>query len=627
VIRKMLIILMSGVICLLGTTLALAIKYNEAPMLKAKVAAGLLPPVEERLPEEPFVVGPGVLLPEDELDFEVGQYGGTLRSVHLSPEWSPDVFVMEDEPLVMGPGLTGENIRGNVLKSFEVSKDQRIFTFHMREGLKWSDGVPVTTEDVLFAYEDVLLNKELTPVFPRWMRAGNKASGEPMKLEVIDDYTFRISFAEPYGGFPVQLAICQWRGYTDLLKPKHYLKQFHPRYTPLEKLKPLIKEEGFGEDEWWSLFTLKDITNWEITHSEAVGFPTLTPWVPVKVTPKVHVYERNPYYFKVDEKGNQLPYIDKIRSELVADTEMMTMKVIAGEVDFLYEALALEKVPLLKENEKKGGYRTVILDSHTWPATIYLNLTYEDPVWRKVVRDVRFRKALNMSINREEIIDNLWLGFGASPPESIPSVYDPEKANQLLDEMGLDKRDAEGWRLGPDGKTFVIPFEICGRTSEMIPTTELVAEYFKSVGIKTTIKTIDPSLRNQRNAANQLKATVERNHGPIWWLRATANWYLPDTWGPLWNLWFTTNGKEGEEPPAEVKRFVDLVLASMVVSPEERQKIIDEYERILYDNIFFIVPVEKEKRPDIAAANLGNVAHGGASIGACFGAEQFFFKK
>ena len=172
--RKVMVVLLSGILCLIGASSVLGMKYNESPMLKTKVAAGLLPPVEERLPEEPMVVGPGVLVPKGNLDFEVGQYGGTLRSVQPDPEWNPDIFVMNDENLLSAPGILAEGIMGNIIKSFEVSEDGKVFTFHMRKGLKWSDGVPVTTSDVLFTYEDVLLNDKLTPVFPRWMRAGNK---------------------------------------------------------------------------------------------------------------------------------------------------------------------------------------------------------------------------------------------------------------------------------------------------------------------------------------------------------------------------------------------------------------------------------------------------------------------
>jgi len=623
--RKVVVVLLSGILCLIGVTSALGMKYNESPTLKTKVAAGLLPPVEERLPEEPMVVGPGVLVPKGNLDFEIGQYGGTLRSVQPDPEWNPDIFVMNDENLLSAPGILAEGIMGNVVKSFEVSEDGKVFTFHMRKGLKWSDGVPVTTSDVLFTYEDVLLNDKLTPVFPRWMRAGNRADGKPLKIEVVDDYTFRVIFTEPYEAFPGWLTIFGWHGYTDFLKPKHYLKNFHVRYTPLEKLEPLIKEEGLAKGEWWTLFNKKDILNWELTHSEAVGFPTLNPWMVVKATPTVVTYERNPYYFKVDTEGNQLPYIDKIRSQVVSDVEMSTMKVLAGEVDFLREDATLNNLSLYKQNEEEGGYRVVLLDMHVTPVVISLNFTYPDPVWQKVVRDIRFRKALNMAINREEIIDAVYFGF-AEPSRFVPSEYDPEQANRLLDEMGLDKRDAEGYRLGPDGKTFVIPFEVAMNAPDIVPVTELVIEQWKKIGIKATMKTIDPGLRSTRRAANELKATSMWTSLPVWHNFAIFFWG-DTTIGPPWQLWYDTGGEKGEEPPVEIKRFLDLLCRSVVVSPEEAKKVRDEYLRLLYENVYFFDIADRVKYPLIVSKKLGNIPHAGFAITANFAGEQLFFRQ
>jgi len=549
--------------------------------------------------------------------------------VHPTPGWCGNTYIMNNEPLLSGIGISVQGIRGNILKDFEVSEDGKVFTFHMREGLKWSDGVPVTTEDVLFAYEDVLLNEKLTPIFPSWLRAGGRRDGEPMKLEIIDDYTFRISFAEPYGGFPVQLAIAGWRRYDDLLKPKHYLKRFHPRYTPIEKLEPLIKEEGLAKGEWWSLFGLKDFLISEIMKPEAVGFPFLTPWIPVKSTPTTIMYERNPYYFKVDTKGNQLPYIDKVRLELVSNVEMVTMKILAGEVDFEREKSTLKDISLYKENEETGGYRTLLLDMHVNPPTaIFFNYTHPDPTWRKVVRDIRFRKALNMAINREEIIDAVYFGFGELPT-LVPSVYDPAKANQLLDEMGLDKRDAEGYRLGPDGKTFVIPFEYEPGITDFTPVLEFVADQWKkNIGIKTTVKALESGLFRQRTAANEVKATIFFASRPIWRIYED---YLPWSgwWGVAWWNWYTTNGKEGEEPPKEIKRIFDLSGLIRAVAPDtpEEKKLLEELNSLIGDNLLFLPIAEKVKIPMIVSKRLGNVPHKGFSIAANYSMEQFFFKK
>jgi peptide/nickel transport system substrate-binding protein len=601
-------------------------KYNEAPMLTELVKAGKLPPIEERLPEDPLVVGPGVLLPKGDLDFEIGQYGGTMRLVHDQPDTELSVFIQCNEPLLSGPGLNAADadIKGNVLKDWSVSSDWKTFTFHMRKGLKWSDGEPVTTEDVRFAYEDFLLNEKLTPVFPTYLRSGNRPDGKPMKLEILDKYTFRIRFDEPYGGFPTQLAINGWRSYTDLIKPKHYLKQFHIKYTPLEKLKPLLEKEKL-KDEWWQLFNLKDHTIWEIAQSSAVGFPFLTPWIPVQITMGNKVFERNPYYFKVDPEGNQLPYIDRLSSVLVSNAETANLKVIAGEVDHSYEYGIFRNMPLYKANAAKGDYRIILYDLHRTTADPVLNLTYPDPAWRKVVRDIRFRKALNMAINRKELIETVYYGF-ASLPTSVPSEYNPQKANQLLDDMGLNKRDAEGWRLGPDGKRFVIPIEYFPHFEEITTTAQLIAEYWKKIGIMTTTKTLEINLWGQRNAANDLKATfyLWTHDSRLWWALWTSG---AGYWGPLWDIWMTTGGKSGEEPPEEVKRYYNVISKLYLVPPNQRPKIHDEFIRLVYNNLWWFITVEDLKYPVIVSNRLGNVAHKGYGIAAQFAGEIYYFKK
>jgi len=600
-------------------------KYNEAPMLAELVRAGKIPPVEERLPKKPFVVGPGVLLPKGDLDFEIGRYGGTMRLIHHMPDLELSFFIMNNEPLVSCPGITGTNIQGNIVESYKVSPDWKTFTFKLREGLKWSDGVPVTTEDVQFTYEDFLLNEQLTPFFPTYLRSGNRSDGKPMKLEIIDKYTFRISFDEPYGGFLTQLAINGWRSYTDLLKPKHYLKQFHIKYTPVDKMEPFLKEEQLSKDEWNKLFNLRDCTIWEMAQKYAVYMPYLTPWIPVQITTQYKVLERNPYYFKVDTAGNQLPYIDKLASTLVSDLEMANLRIIAGEADHSYEYATFKNMPLYLQNAEKGNYRVILYDLHRTTADPVLNLTYPDPTWRKIVRDVRFRRALNMAINRKELIDTVYYGY-ASLPTSVPSEYNPKKAEQILDSIGLNKRDKDGWRLGPDGKRFTIEIEYFVHFEEQKMTAELVAEYWKKIGIMTTTKVIEPGLWGQRLGANELKATMYMwtHDRRLWWAIWTSG---ADYWGPLWHIWIRTKGKSGEEPPEEVKKYYDILSKLYLVPPTERSKVREAFIRSIYDNIWWFITVEDLKYPVVVSNNLGNVAKKGYGIAAQFAGEIYFFKK
>ena len=630
--RRLIVVLLSTAVCLLAVTSALAVKYNEAPMLRTMVAAGELPPVEERLPEEPCVYSAEWnTYPKGNVDFEIGRYGGTLRTLRFSPDWACDVFCLNNESLLGTPGIEPIDVRGSVLKDFEMSKDKKTFTFHMRKGLKWSDDVPVTTKDVLFVYEDFLLNKEITPVFPQYMKAANKVDGEPMKLKVIDDYTFQISFTKPYAAFPSWLSIIAWKGYTDLLKPKHYLKQFHPRYTPMEKLEPLIKKEGLSKGEWWTLFNTKDITNWELTNARAIGFPVLYPFIMKNYTPTKVLYERNPYYFKVDATGNQLPYIDRMEDTYVAQPEMHIMKVIAGEVDFLMaDITTIQDVPLYKENAEKGGYRVLLeLYYESEPSCLFLNQTYPDPVWRKIVRDVRFRKALSLAINRKEIVKAVYLGQFAEPNDLVPSEYNPGEANRLLDEMSLDKRDKEGYRLRPDGKRLVIPFETAGVYPADIPVLEFTKEYWEAVGIKVTIRKIDGGLWGTRGEANQIQATAMWStiSVPVSWGWAFSQGDI-NVWAwPLWWNWWKSAGETGEEPPADVKRLFELGDKSLVVSPEENRKVLDEFFRMLYDNVYWIETVKNVKVPLIVSKKFGNVPYKGYEITPRFGGEVLFFKE
>lgn len=608
-------------------------KYQEAPMLAELVKAGKLPPVDERLPEEPFVVGPGVLITEQDLpDWTPGRYGGTLRGAHFRVNWDPDVFVMMNEPLLIAPGIGVQGIRGNIVKDFEVSEDNTVFTFHLRKGLKWSDGQPVTTEDVRFTYEDVLLNTDITPVFPARMRTGGSTTGDPMKLEILDDYTFRITFSAPYGGFLRQLTIEKWVGYSELLRPAHYLKQFHPKYTPMEQLKPLLQEQNLGEDQWVQLFNLKDCINWELTNRQCIGFPVLTPWMIVEGPENALTFERNPYYFKVDTEGKQLPYIDKIVTALVENAEAVTLKILTGEVDFMRETTALAKLPLYKENEEKAGFRVVLLDMHVDPTGLIINRTYNDPTWRAVVNDVRFLQAVSMAINRQEIIDSVYYGFASLPLKTVGeelSQHNLDRANALLDEMGLDKRDADGFRLGPDGKTFTILLEHAAHAPDIPLVAELVAEHLKDVGLKVLVKQIDPQLWGQRANANELQATMIWTDDQGWDDRWTRLALCQGGGSRLWCLWDETAGQQGEEPPEWAKKGLELNAQRWATIPgsEEYNQIVEQELAWHRENLPIITIVENVKYAMIASRKLGNIPSSGYAIAANFSGEQFFFKE
>ncbi|MGQ9629327.1 MAG: ABC transporter substrate-binding protein [bacterium] len=536
-------------------------KYNEAPMLAELVAAGKLPPVEQRLPKNPEVMP--VLK-------EIGTYGGTLRFAELG--WQVNVCFANLENLIGSWPVFSDNLFPSLVESYEASADATTFTFRLREGMKWSDGVPVTTEDVLFKWEDVLLNKDLTPVFP----ADLKVKGKEPTLDVIDKYTFRIKFPSSYGSFPALLSY-HYNHYTMLMLPKHYMKQFHPRYTPMDKLEPLIKQEGYEKGEWWKLFNRKadGLLTWHVNAD--VGAPVLTPWMIEKlVSPTIRTFVRNPYYWKVDRAGNQLPYIDKLYAELFKDSKLILPKVIAGEVDLQPEMIKFSDLPIVNQYARKGGYKIMIFQNwmSTW-VEYFPNLTYtEDPVWRKIINDVRFRQALSLAIDRKNISATIFLGY-ADPEQGQASLlpdsrymvpgavgayteYDPERANRLLDEMGL-KRGPDGIRIRPDGKKLTLPIEFFEVNPYGVPVTEMVVKYWRDIGIDATMKVVLSSLWFQNEAANKNIMSVwhaagvtdkEFRVGKCERIIPNATWA---SFGPLWARWYVTDGKEGEEPPKEIK--------------------------------------------------------------------------
>jgi peptide/nickel transport system substrate-binding protein len=427
-------------------------KFNEAPMLADLVKQGKLPPVEQRLPQEPLVVAP--------LE-EIGQYGGTWRRAAVGVS---DVGIINSrityENLVRW-SADGKKVVPNVATKWKIEDGGKTFTFYLRKGIKWSDGQPFTAEDIVFWYKEVLLNKDLTPTVATWLTAG----GKPCKIEKVDTYTFRVSFEQPNPLFLIN--ICKSGG-NQFFLPKHYGKQFHIKYAPKEELEKKVKDAGF--QFWYQLFDAK------VSNSNAwlqnPELPVLQPWRNTTLpTATTMIFERNPYYWKIDPAGNQLPYIDRIAHTLVENREVITMKAVSGEIDMQTRHISLPDYTLLMENRAKGNYRVLNWKQGVGSdVMICLNQNVKDPVLRKIFEDRRFRQALSIAINRDEIWKLIYLGMGKPRQCSLISgvafydpewekmwaEYDPKKANELLDKIGLNKRDRDGFRLRPDGKTLAL---------------------------------------------------------------------------------------------------------------------------------------------------------------------------
>ena len=589
--------------------------YNESPMLAEMVAAGTLPPVEERLPNEPFVVTNRMLVVS--YDTEIGKYGGTMRLPQDGPGGDPHFYIGSVEPLVWAPGAFNYDmgIYGNVLKDWEANDGHNVYTLSLREGMKWSDGEPVTTADVDFTWNDVITNEEVTPAPSNYLRTGSSASAGLASVEILDDHTFTVTFDDQYGSFPAQLAIAQWRGYQDFLKPAHYLKQFHADYADADELAAKMEAESIEEGQWYNLFNAKQMPGnlWRVINEDGFGHPVLTAWQMVDFGNGVWNFDRNPYYFKVDEAGNQLPYIDHVQMVLVQDRETTVLKILSGELDYLGERSSLQNLPLLKQAENDGILNVFIPRMHRLPINFTLNLTYEDEQYREIVNDLRFRQAMTYAINNDEIIQTFYLGAFAVPAyeTSIPE-YDPDKANALLDEMGLSARGDDGFRLGLDGEPFEILFEPGPLSQDHIPMTEMIAEHWKAVGINTQVKAGEWSLIRERMNANETQGTAVWIHEDIW---PSAGWddYLPQRgWGLLWGRYNTSGGEQGEEPPPAVQELYErhtAFLQAPIGTPEGDAALAELYKNIK-DNIWTFNPVEESYYPTSTTVRIKNTPVG-----------------
>jgi peptide/nickel transport system substrate-binding protein len=608
--------------------------FHEAPMLSELVKQGKLPPVEERLPKNPLVVTPYE---------EIGQYGGTWRRAWygLSDKWGPNKICFE-YPIFTSKD--GSELVPNVFESMEMSEDGRIFTFKIREGLKWSDGVPVTTEDVRFWYEDILLNKELTPSISYNLTS----NGKVFKLEIIDDYTFRVVFEDPYPLFPLPLTKSYVAG-TSFVVPSHYIKQFHPKYVGEEKAQQLAKENGF--ENWWQYVQSMCLNSDSWLRNP--DLPVLYPWkLSRRTTDTMLVLERNPYYYKIDPEGNQLPYIDEIVHYLVQNSQMLVMKAITGEIDMQGRNLSLSDYQLLASNREKGGYRIIFARQAIGSdVTLHFNQNYQgDPYIRELLRNVKFRQAVSLAINREEIWQLVYHGLGEPRQASLIkgvkyydpewekafAEYDPERANKLLDEIGLNRRNAEGYRLRPDGQVLEITIEYpTGVFSTWDDALAMIKTYLEKVGIKALLKPEERTLFDVRNTSGEIQIAV-------WWLdRNTSVLGDPSlllgyrTWAPLSYTWYS-QGKTGGEPPepgtdmAKVYEIWDQVLRE--TNEQRRDELVREFLNLHKKNLWMVGTVGALPQPIVVKNNFRNVPSGlpwddPLRSPKNLRPEQFFFKQ
>jgi peptide/nickel transport system substrate-binding protein len=618
-------------------------KFSEAPMLADLVKAGKLPPVDQRVPQEPLVYKPVN---------EIGKYGGTWRMAFTGPADGQNLERhMHDHLLYWDTAV--QKVVPNVAKSWEVTDDGKTITVHLRKGMKWSDGQPFTADDIMFWYQDMYLNDELNPSKAAFMSIGGKQG----KVEKVDDTSVAFKFESPYYLFVEELASLDVAGHLTNGKnamgiwgPKHYMQQFHPKYVSKDDLDKKVADAKFKT--WVELF--KNKNNCELN----LECPTTAPF---KVTSPINtpqmVVERNPYYYAVDTDGNQLPYIDKITFTLAENLEVVNLRAVAGEYDLQVRHIDIAKVPVFKQNEQKQGYTVGFWPwAHGTDAGLFVNQSYNgDPEIKKWITNKDFRIALSLGIDRDQLNEVYWLGLGdpgsaapgpASPfflgPESrkLYSTLDPKKANDLLDKLGLDKKDAQGFRLRTDGKG-PLTLEVVTVGAAFVNWTGIGTmvgqQWAKNIGIKADVKEVERSLMTTRLANNELQFRVWSNDGsdnPFTYPPHAMAYNDGSAIGPEFGKWFQSGGKVGTKPEGDMLKELELFDQGKAVPADKRIDIGKQMLQLYTENVWVIgtcglspailgVVIKKNNMgnvPDLVVGSTPAQTPGNARP------EQFYFK-
>ena len=609
-------------ITLLLAVPAAAMNYKETPWFEQQVADGDLPPVWERVPEEPLVVEFGE-------GRSIGLPGGDLNILIPRDRYLRHMVVYSYARLV---GYDEDyEFTADIVKDFSV-EEGRIFTFHLRRGHKWSDGHPFTSDDFRYFWEDLVLNEELNPGgVPAYL----KVDGEPPVVEYPDSYTVRYTWPAPNPQFLPRIA-----GASPLMiyRPAHYLKQFHVKYADPDELAKKVEEAQ--RPNWASLHHRRD----RMYRFDNVDEPTLQPWKNRTEDKSSGRFEgiRNPFFHKVDKNGRQLPYIDRMILT-VATPALIPAQAGSGQTDLQALGIRLVDWTFLKEAEDRGNY-----DVYAWETAmgaemaLYPNLNYDDPAYRELLRDVRFRRALSLAIDRELINEVVYFGDAREQNNTVlprSRLYDkeyaqswaryhPKEAARLLDEIGLTDYSG-GIRLLPDGRKLEVIVETSGEDPQQVDILELIGETWREVGVKLFIK---PSQRDTfRNRVSAGLAMVSV------WSGMQAGLATPEMspeelaptsqlglqW-PKWGLHYESGGSMGAPPEMELPaKLLDLYKEwKLSTERAEKCRIWEEMLRINAEQVYSIGIVTSVPQPVVVRRGLRNVPKDGVyhwDPGAYFG--------
>lgn len=592
---------------LAGLTLALvntALLATEPPYLQSQIASGELPPLEQRLPDVPYVTA--------DSERSIGRYGGSLRMLMAK---SKDIRMMTVYGYSRLIGLDDQlHLKADILKDFD-NDSNRVFRFHLRPGHKWSDGQYFTAEDFRFYWEDVANNKDLSRYGPpQAMRVGD----ELPEFKVIDSHTVEFSWSQPNPDFLTALA---GPSPLYLYRPAHYLKQFHPNYISQEQLEQQVKD--YNSKNWRKLF-LDRGRQYKFSNPD---LPTLQPWRNTTQSPAERfIFQRNPYFHRTDSQGQQLPYIDEIIIHL-ASSSLIPAKTGSGESDLQARYISMEDYTFLKSAEQENQQIQVLLWDTVLGSQIalYPNLNAEDPLWRQTIRDVRFRRALSLAINRHELNQVIYFGlaresantvlpraeFYSKELQSNWATFDLKKANDLLDEMGLE-RGRDGIRRLADGRPLEIVVQTAGENTEQTDALSLIKDTWRQAGVQMYIKALQREVLRNRVFAGQAIMSVwfgipngipTAHMSPA----ALAPTRQDQLQWPVWGRHYETG--EGEAPALpEAKRLSELYRQWQLSSDTPtRQAIWREMLRIHSKQVYSIGLINGTLQPVVINPALKNI--------------------
>lgn len=551
---------------------------GEAPMLAELVDAGELPPVEERLPVNPVVV-----TPED----EIGQYGGTITrgTVNLSGYL---LVINHSEPLIeyQYPFRGSGEPLPNLAESATFNDEGTVLTIRLREGLKWSDGTPYTMDDVEFLINDIWLDEGVAVTFPGALRA----DGQIPEFNRVDDRTFTFTYHRPFFYATWNLAAVSDFG----VWPKHHVSEYHPRYNDEASY------ESFAEDmeDYWP----------------TRGQVTMLAWMIEEYEPGQRIsLVRNPYYFKVDTAGNQLPYADRHVYRVIEDRPQIALSLIAGELDLDGMWVGAPQLPLFMSEREERGF-TVGWYEGTLAVGFYFNLDHPDPAKREVFRNREFRRAFSIALDRAEISRTFYYDqleptgtmFTPITPyydedaAQLWADHDPELARQMLDEAGFRDRDGDGFREALNGEPLELIIDV-SQHDLYVPLTEMVVEQLADVGINSVLNIQHHSAIGQRRETFEYDIHVWDADGIDRPLDATQFFIPSQPNTPHWHHRAATDPISDE-----YSRFVEIFNRATSVPFDEHAATMKEAGRLLANNVWFAY-VGNFRRPYFIGPRVGNV--------------------